>query len=460
MVTSVATSRYTHDRRSILGVEVFSVGKHIPSNGPEIEVTTNDLDAIVDAFNNGTPEMVPVKFGHTSDAFNIAQAAELLGVTEGLITGEGNEGDGAILPGTVTKLTRVQNKLLADFDVIAPVAPMIADSLLKGISIEITGNVLSAVTLLGAERPAVKDLVPLQAATVLKEGAIYAFVMGTANATVIPRKFHTHVERMRSISWFAMDLGLAEGATIDDVIARLQQLNDHEEDESRRSPMDEKGIRALLSIDDAADIEVAVEALKDKAIEASKPSFAERVRSYFKLGKDVSEEEVIAKLEGHPGPDPQAMSAFSEEVKSLLKEKGEEIDTLKHENSVRKYASQCLNFKAIQGTPEELGEKLAILEEKMGSDAVSERLKEWEIAQNYFKEAGISVAVGNRGDGTPNDWEAVLTKWKEDHPREKGQTAREHDRDAIKAVSEASPSLFREQYRANRKDAAMVRDEA
>ena len=449
MVSKAIPARFTHDRRIIQGVEVFSVGKHTASDGEEIEVTADDLDAMVEAFDSGTPAMVPVKFGHTSEAFNVEQAAELLGITPGLITGEGEDGDGAILPGTVTKLTRIQNKLLADFDVIAPVAPMIEDGLLKGISVEIEGTrLITAITLLGAQRPAVKDLVPLQAATVMAEAKVYAFSMNTKNAVILPRKFHTHVERMRSLSWFAMDLGLAEGATIDDVIRRLRQLSAHEDEEE--NIMDEKGIRALLSIKDDDDILKAVTALKEKA-EAepvAKPSFSERIRDYFKLGKDASEDDVLAKLESDPAPDP-AVAKLSE-VDRKFAEKDTQIAALTRENTVRRFAEKTRNFGAVQGTPEELAERLANIEEKMGADAAEQQIVDWEATCKYAVEAGVMVAVGSHAEGSPGDWDAALTKWKEDHPREKDQPSIQWDADAIRAVSEAEPSLFRAHYKEKR----------
>ena len=447
MVSKAIPARFTHDRRIIQGVEVFSVGKHTASDGEEIEVTADDLDAMVEAFDSGTPAMVPVKFGHTSEAFNVEQAAELLGITPGLITGEGEDGDGAILPGTVTKLTRIQNKLLADFDVIAPVAPMIEDGLLKGISVEIEGTrLITAITLLGAQRPAVKDLVPLQAATVMSEAKVYAFSMNTKNATVLPRKLHTHVERMRSLSWFATDLGLAEGATIDDVIRRLRQLSAHEDEEE--NIMDEKGIRALLNIKDDADILEAVTALKEKAEAPPKPSFAERLRAYFKLDNDASEEDVLAKLGGDPAPDPAIVKLS--EVDRKFAEKDTQIAALTRENTVRKFAEKTRNFGAVQGTPEELAERLANIEEKMGADAAEQQIVDWEATCKYAVEAGVMVAVGSHAEGSPGDWDAALTKWKEDHPREKDQRQIQWDADAIKAVSEAEPSLFRAHYKGKR----------
>lgn len=455
MATQAVPARFTHDRRTIQGVEVFSVGKHTASDGVEIEVTADDLDAMVEAFNSGTPSMVPVKFGHTSEAFNVEQAAELLGITPGLITGEGEEGDGAILPGTVTKLVRVQNKLLADFDVIAPVAPMIEDGLLKGISVEIEGTrLITAITLLGAQRPAVKDLVPLQAATVLAEAKVYAFSMNTDTATILPRKFHTHVERMRSLSWFAMDLGLAEGATVGDVIRRLRQLSGHEDEEERI--VDERGIRALLSIKDDDDILEAVTALKEKL--TSKPSFAERLRAYFKLDKDASEEDVMAKLEGDPTPDTATVKLS--EVDRKFVEKDTEIAALKRENTVRRFSMQTNHFSLVQGTTEELAERLADIKEKMGDDAVAAQVADWEKSQEYGEAAGIAVSLGSSAAGDPNDWDGALAKWKSDNPRDKkDQTVIQYDAAAVKAVTEEQPALFKEQYKRHRKAAGVTADD-
>ena len=440
----MVTIHSTHDRCTVQGVEVFSIGTHTDSQGRTLEVTAEDLDAIVEAFNTGTPEMVPVKFGHSSDAFNVAQAAELLGVTVGLITGEGEDGDGAILPGVVTKLSRNQTTLVADLDVIAPVADMIMNGLLTGISIEkpVGDNVLSAVTLLGAQRPAVKDLVPLQAAAILKEAALFASTLVTTNAKIVPKvaRFHTHVERMRAIGWFAMDLGLGEGATITDVIARLQELNKHDEDEkfTEDNAMDEQAVKAIreaLGIAEDADILEGITALK-----TPKPSFAERVRAKFSLSKDASDEEVMTKLEEAPATPTPLDQGFAE--------RDAKIASLERENTVRRYAEQTRNFGAVQGTPEELGTILADLDAKIGPDAVARQLKDWETQQTLSAQAGITVPSGHSQTGAPADWEGALSTWKEANPKPADVTQDTYESDATKAVMAAQPDLYGAYYKA------------
>ena len=444
------TSHFTHDRRGVLGVEVFAVGTFTPSDGDEITITTEDLDAIVAAFDSGNPEMVPVKFGHTSSAFNVEQAAELLGITPGLITGEGEDGDGAILPGTVTKLVRHQSKLLADFDVIAPVADMIADGLMKGISIELgNDNVMSAITLLGAQRPAVKDLVPLQAATVLSESRLLAFSMNAKRAKVARHQYHTAEERLRVLSWIAMDLGLDDEATIDDVITRLEELKKEvDSPQFTEDEMDEKAIRDLLGIGagsgEASEIVDTITALKDKS--APKPSFGERLRSHFGLGKDAPEEDVLAKL-GDP-PDPA--TANLSEVDRRFKEKDAQIAALQRDNDVRRFAEQTRNFSYVQGTPEELATRLVDIKTKMGDEAVTVQLSEWEMTQELGKAAGLTARFGSHAEGAPGDWDAALLKWKADNPREKDQSVIQWDAAAVKGVSAEQPALYKAYYEEHR----------
>ncbi len=426
-----------------MGVEVFKIGTHTDSQGREIEVTTADLDEMVDAFNSGSPDMVPVKFGHSSGAFNTAQAAELLGISEGLITGEGEDGDGAILPGKVIKLFRDQTVLKADLDVIAPVAGMIMDGLLKGISIEkpVGAFVLAAVTLLGAQRPAVKDLEPLQAATILKEAALFASMLGIETAKIQSQAFHTAEERLRSISFIGMDLGLGEDATIGNVITRLQEIKKAIADDSEQftedSDMDEQAVKAIreaLGISEDADILEGITALK-----TPKPSFAERVRAKFSLSKDASDEEVMTKLEEAP--------AITSEDQGFA-ERDAKIASLERENTVRRYSEQTRNFGAVQGTPEELGTILADLDAKIGPDAVARQLKDWETQQSLSAQAGITVPSGHSQTGAPADWEGALSTWKEANPKPADVTQDTYESDATKAVMAAQPDLYGAYYKA------------
>lgn len=390
-------SHFEHNRRDVLGVEVFSVGTHTDSAGQELTVDAALLDSIVAAFNNGNPSMVPVKFGHTSSAFNVEQAAELLGITPGLITGEGKGQEGAILPGTVTKLSRHQNKLLADFDVLSPVADMITDGMLKGISIELSDDdVITSITMLGAQRPAVKDLASLQAAIVLSESKLYAFAMNTEGAKVVRRGFHTAEERLRVTKWVAQDLGLDENATINEVITRVEEIRDQTTEEST---MDEKAIRESLGLDEKANIGAAITALKEKAAKPEpKPSFSERLRSYFSLGKDATEAEVLAKIEISPEPTTStAGHEFTEEVKKGFAERDAKIALLERTNRLSFYREQVTGLSLVPGTPDELAEKLVATEEAQSPEAATERLTEWQKTQEFATAANVGKPVGSNG---------------------------------------------------------------
>ena len=148
-------------------IDVFRVGSHTDSAGITREWGAGDLSNMVKAFEAGVPGRVPLKIGHTSDAFN-AQLAEKLGIPTEILTGE--SGEGAASLGHITKLYVEDNILKADVELSPPLAKLTDDKLFRDVSSEIFdhrtdgkgveyGPVLSAVALLGAERPAVKDLV-------------------------------------------------------------------------------------------------------------------------------------------------------------------------------------------------------------------------------------------------------------------------------------------------------------
>jgi len=234
-----------------------------------------------------------------------------------------------------------------------------------------------------------------------------------------------------------------EGATIDEVISRLEQIKmaaSNTEDD-----MDEKGIRALLNIKDDADILEAVTALKGKseALPATL-SASEQLRSRFGLGKDASDADLLAKMQ-EPAP-----TEFSEEVKQGFAERDAKIAVLQRDNDVRRFSAQTTNFSMVQGTPEELAIRLVDIKDKMGDEAVTLQITDWERQQELGVAAGVTVRFGSHAEGSPGDWDAALTKWKEDHPREKGQRQVQWDADAIKAIQEEQPALYREYYEAHR----------
>ena len=87
--------------KKITGVKVFAVGTWTDSAGVTRDWSNEDLDKMVDAFTAGVPAIVPLKCGHTSDAFN-QQIADALGVPVETITGD--NGQGQIGLGKMTSL--------------------------------------------------------------------------------------------------------------------------------------------------------------------------------------------------------------------------------------------------------------------------------------------------------------------------------------------------------------------
>lgn len=142
---------------AIRNAEIFAVGTH---NG--LTFKDEDLDGIVAAFNElRDAGQVPLKFGH-----NDKQPLT----------------DGQPALGWVEKVWKAGGKLLADFtDIPNEVFSAIRNKLYKKVSVELHPNVkrdgasypwvLSAVALLGADRPAVRGLKDLQALAMSLSGA-------------------------------------------------------------------------------------------------------------------------------------------------------------------------------------------------------------------------------------------------------------------------------------------------
>lgn len=172
------------DMKTIKGVKVFAKGSWTDSAGVTREWEDKDLDKMVEAFTAGTPAVVPLKCGHTSDAFN-RQIAEALGVPIDVITGE--EGDGQIKLGSMSSLEHKGDLLIAAFDKVPePIANLIEGGQYATVSVEIEntvgdfGPVITGVALLGAEEPAV-DKATLDRALVFakRDGAqVLSFVIG------------------------------------------------------------------------------------------------------------------------------------------------------------------------------------------------------------------------------------------------------------------------------------------
>lgn len=156
--------------RSIQQLEIFGAGTHKAATG-KITVTTDDLDAIVDAFNSlkGTNIVRPhLKLGHT-------EAQKWFGQENGIPA-----------LGWIEKVWREGTKLLANVsDVPNALVDLIRQRRFHNVSAEVFwdqpiehegrkySRVLSAVAILGTEMPAVKDLAGLAEALFQAEPATF-----------------------------------------------------------------------------------------------------------------------------------------------------------------------------------------------------------------------------------------------------------------------------------------------
>jgi hypothetical protein len=170
--------------KTIKNVHIFRSGAHIDSQGNKKRWLSSDLDNMLSSFNKGIPSSVPIKLGHTSPEHNETVAKEL-GIPTLVLSGEGATGSGAATLGRVSKLSRTNGTLVAEFEVPEAVADLVDKNLFLDISSEILddyqghGPVLSGVALLGSQRGAVKGISGLQGITILDDGTkpdyVYTF---------------------------------------------------------------------------------------------------------------------------------------------------------------------------------------------------------------------------------------------------------------------------------------------
>lgn len=165
--------------RSIMGVEAFGPGTHKDSRGEEKTWTREEVAKLKTHFELGVPPTVPVKLGHTSEEFN-TKVAEALEIPIDVLMGD--SGHGAARLGEVLGAhINDDGKLFLDLGLSNDkVANLVEQNFFTGVSVEIQDEreqdgkkfspVLSGIALLGAERPALAGMAPLQSATLLSDG--------------------------------------------------------------------------------------------------------------------------------------------------------------------------------------------------------------------------------------------------------------------------------------------------
>lgn len=150
--------------KALYGAEIFDVGTW-PAQTGQVTVTLEDIDSIVASFEAlGLSRKVPIKAGHNDDQPMT---------------------DGQPALGWVDRVWRQGTKLMADFvDMPTVIHEAVRKKLYKTVSIELLRNVqagtrkipwvLDAVSLLGADQPAVGTLKDLEVLTMSRKTALRA----------------------------------------------------------------------------------------------------------------------------------------------------------------------------------------------------------------------------------------------------------------------------------------------
>lgn len=150
-------------QRLLKDIIILTTGQLEDSEGQNFTLTREDLASVARSFSLGVPTSVPIKLGHTSNEFN-SKIATALGIPVEILTGD-SKNNGQARLGEVIAL-HSNGSLRGDVRLHPKVAELIQQGLFTGISGELAYDyevdgakyplVLSALSLLGAQRPAVK----------------------------------------------------------------------------------------------------------------------------------------------------------------------------------------------------------------------------------------------------------------------------------------------------------------
>lgn len=389
------------------GVEIFSAGTQTDSGGFTSEFTVEDIDRIIQQFDAGSPEYVPVKLGHTSDAFTAAVAAHL-DVPPETLHGENGE-DGVISLGRVTRLRRAQDKLVADFDVPPEMADLVERQMLRDVSVEMVGEPgawkLTGVAWLGAEMPAVKNLNGLAAAATLRQqsaGPVLAF----KREAVVPAKGEEDGMEFSDL------LKLFRGASDEEKEEARKALayaeGDDDEDETEMEDGEDENAVTVAPI--GGEVAAAIRAMAGCDINCTDDELLDALRSLVGLPSSAPADEVMPVMKARLQHKPVKFSDSSE-YKSMRKE----IDGLKRKDRLAHFKEETRGL-LIQGKDEDLAAKLVDIEEKSGNEVATELLASWkresEANRHFTQSAGTSHS-GSAGD--EHKFNETITAYMSEH---------------------------------------------
>lgn len=453
---AVEGSMTTATTRQLIGVQIFSVGEHTDSRGITRLYSISDLDAMVKAFSAGVVEFVPIKLGHTSERFRevLAQRLEIPGL---VLTGE--RGDGQASLGKIVRLYRDGPMLIADMELHEEVARMYEERLFHDFSGEILIDyegypyVLSALAMLGADRPAVPDM---------REGVLLT--------QWAPEKAHVYTFSAPSRQ---LDLEELEEVTkaMDRVVqgkksaGMLRQIWNQVKDQWT-------GLLGIVPTQHAQEVDVDIQELAKKL---TMQEGADEAAVMARLDEMMSVLSAVAEFLGitaAPGTPPEAvppaeeMKAKLEEMKAKLQaaEKTvtqaafsqsdyarklqtaeDRIGVLERDKRMSQYRELVRPFTAVEGKPDDLASELIELEDKVGKEAAQKQLARWGQTQKFAQRAGVLERIGTaRGGEGKSAIETEMEDWVTKNPEKTMADAYAHFR-------EHEPEKWRE-FRASARD--------
>lgn len=370
------------ETKNVVGIEVFSVGTWTDSSGQINEWTKVKVQAMAENFRPGT---IPLKIGHTSKEFN-SRIAAALGVPVEMFTGD-TSGHGQMALGTISKLSFRDGKLFADFEgVPAPLADLIEGGQYKSVSSEIEidsegKSQLTAVALLGMEKPAVENLAGLEAAKIFGKND---------NRLVL-----TFQKGGNTMDKFTRD------TRIKDFLSLFQEGN----------------ADALTAIAVALGLDPQTASLANvlKAITDLKAG-----------GAGMMPPEAVAEQKAAFSKAQNDLTALTKTVEMQQAT----ITTFEHERRVSKYTKLAEGWRGIPGKSDDIGVQLADTEEKAGEKVAQMVIAQFQAANKAVENAGVlkSIGTARQSDGNSEAEKKILEFQKSGLSKEKSylKLAKEH----------------------------------
>ena len=442
--------------KTIVGLEIFSVGTHTDSMGSTETFTGTNLDYMVEQFDAGDPWRPAVKLGHTSDEFN-EMVATALGVP--VETLEGENGGGVIALGEIVRLERKQNKLLADLQIPDQLADLFDRGFLREVSSEMIMDeagewVISGVAMLGAEAPAVSDL----------KGIAAAAVHRTEKNPKVLKPAHAFSRRVPTIV-FTKGIGIpvydddtpGMKRLIDAIVSRIKRATGSEDTDVKTVKFTTDELKKLFAEDDEddddeeMDKESATDAIQKLQDESSQlAALKEQLEGIVTLVREMQgdDEDVEDEDELEEGAEPEVIAAavkatlvsFQAKAKAVSGDMAaaikasnqpllDQIKTFQKSDKVSKFKAR-VDVLLIPGKPKDLLGQLGDLDD----DVAEVILTGWEGQSEILKTMGITKSIGRNGDmedeGDEETRDVKFDKAVKEHAREYGVDEAE----AMKAV--------------------------